>query len=150
VSIDCVAEQSDCHWRASERQQRHSLVRPGLAGGIQQAFPHNGATGVPLSVTLSWAESSAATSYEYCIDTVNNNSCDTSWTPTTALDAVVSGLASNTLYYWQVRARNGSAPIEANASAWWSFTTQPSQQPWWDPSWPLRRSVAIAMRAAAC
>ena len=41
--------------------------------------PPNGATRQPFNVTLSWATSSGASSYEYCVDTSPNNACDTSW-----------------------------------------------------------------------
>jgi hypothetical protein len=72
---------------------------------------------------LSWGASAGALSYEYCLDTINNNSCDTSWTITPMLSATPSGLAPNTTYWWQVRARNTAGTTDANGGTWWNFTT---------------------------
>jgi hypothetical protein len=36
----------------------------------------------------------------------------------------LSGLAEGTTYYWQIRAINAAGMTYANASTWWSFTTQ--------------------------
>jgi len=71
---------------------------------------------------LSWGTSSNATSYEYCIDTTNNSSCDASWISTAASTSVgLSGLSPTTIYYWQVRANNLSGTTYANNNTWWSF-----------------------------
>ena len=68
--------------------------------------PTNGATGISLNPTLSWEASSGATSYEYCYDTSNDNTCS-NWTSTaTATTASLSSLSNSTTYYWQVRANN--------------------------------------------
>jgi hypothetical protein len=86
--------------------------------------PANGATAQPLTATLGWAASGGATSYEYCIDAVNNTACDATWTSTAALSVGVAGLNAGTTYWWQVRARNAGGTTDANSGAWWSFTTQ--------------------------
>src|SRR5262249_11871973 len=78
---------------------------------------------LPHVPALSWASSPGAASYEYCIDTINNNNCDTFWFPVSATTALVGGLAPGTTYWWQVRARTGSNFTEANNNAWWSFST---------------------------
>jgi hypothetical protein len=65
-------------------------------------------------------------SYEYCIDTSNDNACTAPavWTTTgTARTAAQAGLAYNTTFYWQVRARNAVGTTDATAGTWWSFTT---------------------------
>src|SRR5262249_16230409 len=59
----------------------------GGPGPFSKLAPANGAIGVPLNGTLSWSASAGATGYEYCVDTIANGTCDTSWTPTTALSA---------------------------------------------------------------
>ena len=93
-------------------------------GAFNKSSPSNGATGVSTSPSLGWGSSSGATSYEYCYDTTNNNSCDGSWTNVgSTTNANPSGLASNTTYYWQVRARNSAGTVEANGGTWWNFTT---------------------------
>src|SRR6185436_1305903 len=73
---------------------------------------------------VSWNASSGATSYEFCVDTTPNNSCDTSWQTTGgATNGIVSGLSTQTTYFWQARARNGAGVVDADGGAWWSFTT---------------------------
>jgi len=95
-------------------------------GAFGKSAPANGATNQATNLTLSWGASTNASSYQYCVDTVNDSACNTTWTSTgTATSANVTGLASNTTYYWQVRAVNSLGSVEANgAGAWWSFTTQ--------------------------
>ena len=45
-------------------------------GSLAKISPANAATSQPVNPTLSWGSSNGATSYEYCVDTINNNSCD--------------------------------------------------------------------------
>jgi hypothetical protein len=101
-------------------------------GGAPQAFnkssPANGATGQPLSLTLSWAASTGATSYAYCLgqSTTFCNSPLVTWTDVGSATSVnVSGLQQGTGYVWQVRATNrfGSTYAGGNKSNYWSFTT---------------------------
>ena len=97
-----------------------------LPGAFNKSSPTNGATNVSLTPTLNWGSSSNTTQYQYCIDTVNNNSCDTSWISTgTNTSVVLSGLATGTTYYWHVRALNaiGTTYSNGSATAFWSFTT---------------------------
>jgi murein DD-endopeptidase MepM/ murein hydrolase activator NlpD len=86
--------------------------------------PTTGVAGQPTSLTLSWQTASAAESYEYCYDTINNNICDGNWLSRPTTDAFISGLIGSTTYFWQVRARNGAGTTEANVGAWWNFSTQ--------------------------
>ncbi|MEX0737536.1 MAG: fibronectin type III domain-containing protein [Bacteroidota bacterium] len=93
------------------------------------ASPSDGATGVATSPTLSWDASPGAASYQLQVST------DPSFTTTvvdqsgiTDVSYSVSGLADNTLYYWQVNATNGGGT--SSYSATWSFTTSgPSTGP---------------------
>lgn len=81
-------------------------------------------TPVPVtSLALTWTTSNFATSYQYCIDTVNNNICDNSWTGASGLSASVSGLSYDTTYYWQVRAVNSIGNVQADFGTWFSFHT---------------------------
>jgi hypothetical protein len=97
-----------------------------------KAGPSGGATGLSSSPTLSWTSSAGATGYEYCLDIINNSVCDTAWLATgTGITATVSGLASGTTYFWQVRATNaGGTPTYADStpSAFWSFQTITAQK----------------------
>ncbi|MEW5830809.1 MAG: clostripain-related cysteine peptidase [Chloroflexota bacterium] len=88
-----------------------------------KSAPANGATGLSLNPTLSWAASSGATSYAYCIDTTNDGACGGSWVSTGSNTSVTVGLGEATTYYWQVRATNASGTVYANNGGWWSFTT---------------------------
>lgn len=95
-------------------------VSPGPFG---KSSPANAATVQSFGKLLAWGESSNATSYEYCVDTTNNNDCDTSWTSAAGVTSVsVSGLNPGTLYFWQVRARNAAGTANADANLWWNFT----------------------------
>ncbi|HUH98203.1 MAG TPA: CHAP domain-containing protein [Anaerolineales bacterium] len=89
-----------------------------------KSTPANGAKAQSSSPTLSWAASTGATGYEYCYDTIDNDSCDTSWISAAGTTASVSGLDANTIYYWQVRADNSAGSTYANGNAWWSFNTR--------------------------
>ncbi len=86
--------------------------------------PTNNAFNRPSGLTLSWATSSGATSYAYCIDTVDDNACNTSWISTgTSNSVALRGLIPSTRY-WQIRAINsaGTTYADGGSSIWWSFT----------------------------
>ena len=86
--------------------------------------PATAATGQAVSLALSWAASTGATSYEYCLDSTINSACDGTWVSTgTARTATVSALLNSTKYEWQVRARNAGGTTDASAGVWWTFTT---------------------------
>ena len=87
-------------------------------------MPANSAIGESVNPTLSWGSSANATSFEYCHDTINNGSCDTSWINVgTNTSANLTGLNGHTTYYWQVRSLGNSATTNADGGTWWSFTT---------------------------
>lgn len=93
-------------------------------GAFNKTAPASGATGVSQSPTLTWGTSSAATTYEYCIDTSANATCDATWVSAGALtSATLSGLSAGTVYSWQVRATNGSGTTLADTGTWFAFTT---------------------------
>jgi peptide/nickel transport system substrate-binding protein len=101
------------------------IVSSSLPGAFNKISPTNGATGQPSNPTLSWGTSSGATSYQYCIDTANDNTCNTTWTSTgTNKSVALSGLSSGK-YYWAVRSKNTAGTVVANkfnGLPWWSFT----------------------------
>ena len=88
--------------------------------------PADGSTDLPIpqGLGLTWHESTGATSYGYCYDTVNNDTCDTPWHDAgTSTVAGVSDLARGATYFWHVRARRGLAVVEADSGMWWTFST---------------------------
>jgi hypothetical protein len=93
---------------------------------FSKSAPANGATGLNTTVTLAWDGSAGADTYEYCLDTSNNQTCNANWIGTgTATATNVSNLTPGTTYYWLVHAQNLAGTTDANAGAWWSFTPQP-------------------------
>jgi hypothetical protein len=99
----------------------------GPPGPFNKSAPAGGAM-TPTSLTLAWSASANAVNYEYCLDTTNNSVCDGTWTNVGAsLGASLTGLTTNTTYYWEVRANNALGAVvyaDGNASDFRSFTTQ--------------------------
>ncbi|MBV6396821.1 MAG: hypothetical protein HFACDABA_02423 [Anaerolineales bacterium] len=88
--------------------------------------PANSTTDRPVSVTVSWAASNGATSYEVCYDTINNGACDGAWISNGASTSrILNNLNAGTTYYWQARAKNiyGFTYANGGAPGFWSFTT---------------------------
>ena len=102
--------------------QFHTITSPPTP--FVKLEPLTGSVDEPTNPTLEWSPSTDATGYYYCLDTTDNNTCDTSWTPAgtqTSID--LSGLAYATTYYWQVYADNSQGQVYADGGTWWSFTT---------------------------
>jgi hypothetical protein len=98
-------------------------TNPSSPGAFVKIAPANGAGSITDPI-LSWSQSSGAKGYAYCYDTLNNNSCDTSWVDVgTSTSANLSGLSDLTTYFWQVRAGNSGVYTEADGGTWWAFTT---------------------------
>jgi len=91
-------------------------------GAFNKNNPTDSAFWQPTNPTLTWLASPFATSYQYCIDTLDNNTCDTAWINignNTSIGLV--GLTDGVTYYWQARASNGLGMIEADGGVWWRF-----------------------------
>jgi predicted phosphodiesterase len=98
----------------------YSLHKP---SAFSKTNPSNGALDQARDVILSWSTSDNASSYQYCIDTVNDGACNSSWINNgTATSKALSNLSPSVTYYWQVRAVNDTGTTMANDRAWWSFT----------------------------
>jgi hypothetical protein len=96
-----------------------------VPGGFSKLTPSDAAAGQSTTLLLQWESSSGAASYEYCLDTTLNAACDGSWIDTDiAVAVVLESVAAGATYEWQVRARNSSGTTEANAGAWWRFSTR--------------------------
>jgi predicted outer membrane repeat protein len=88
-----------------------------------KASPANGAVDLPTDQSIQWDSSIGAIDYEYCFDTVNNESCDANWTSTYHTSVALHDIPLSTTFYWQVRANNMDGTTYANDGAWWSFGT---------------------------
>ena len=101
-------------------------------GSFGKIDPANKSAGNPSVLRLNWGSVSGALYYIYCLDTVNNNACDTSWSMSGSTNATVSGLTPGATYYWQVVAVKSSGAIFADNGSWWSFSVSgnaPTQTP---------------------
>jgi len=75
-----------------------------------------------VSPLLGWTTSSNAQSYEYCVETSINSSCDGSWLSVgSATKRHAERPHTRTTYQWQARARNGSLTTNADGGGWWTF-----------------------------
>jgi len=101
------------------------IMKPVLPpGAFSKSSPSNGNTCASSSPTLDWADSSDATSYEFCYDTIVNNSCSGNWISTGSTSQVgLSGLGNGISYEWQVRAINSGGTTYADGGTMWNFTT---------------------------
>ena len=105
--------------------QFKTIQNTSLPGAFNKLTPADAQTDAPVSnLVLTWSSSSLATSYQYCYDTENNNTCDSSWENASGLSKNVSGLSYDTTYYWQVQAVNVNGSVQADYGTWFSFHTQ--------------------------
>lgn len=94
---------------------------PHKPGPFTKRIPLHLATNQPVNLTLAWHLSPLAKSYEYCIAT-SGPAC-TNWRNVgLTRSVVVRGLARNTTYVWQVRARNQTG-VTIAIDGRWRFTT---------------------------
>ena len=93
-----------------------------LPSTFSKSSPGNGAIGFTTSVTLAWNSASGATSYDYCLDTTNDNACS-SWTSNGSAISVVVTVQTGNVYFWQVRAANAAGATEADSGTWWVVAT---------------------------
>lgn len=139
VTVSGLSPNTKYYWqvRAVDSQNNYTYADTGtlwnfttmqvanFPGPFNKLTPADAATDQPINnLALTWSASSLATSYQYCYDTVNNNTCDTAWTNVSGLSATVSGFSYATTYYWQVRAVNASGNVQADAGTWFYFQTQ--------------------------
>ena len=109
----------------------HSFtISAGGAPVLNKTFPANGATYNLLPSTyhlLQWSDLfiSETDRYMYCVDTSNNNTCNSTWFERQNLYSGTGEfpIEYGKTYYWQVKARdNGTV---ADGGTWYSFTVDP-------------------------
>ncbi len=101
---------------------------PAVPAAPVLASPLSGANGVTVAPTLTWNQSSGATSYR--VQLASNSSFTTTVLDRSGLTAIsqpVSGLQNSTTYYWHVNAANSAGT--GGWSAVSSFTTGPATSP---------------------
>ncbi|MBI5293966.1 MAG: S-layer homology domain-containing protein [Chloroflexi bacterium] len=92
-----------------------------------------------ITSVLAWGPSRGAESYEYCLDMVDNDACDTQWLPGPAegyvelIDSYVPGV-----YSWQVRSTNLNGTTHADDGDWWNFQIVLA------PSFPLEPGLPLS------
>ena len=136
VAVKGLKPGTQYYWQARARNSIGATLatggfwafRTGYVPGIfSKSLPLNASLSQPLSVTLTWAASTGATSYQYCIDTVNDNICQGGKWLNAGLARSASltslGLAPSKVYYWQVCAFNSYGHRCSNGGVWWTFTT---------------------------
>lgn len=90
-----------------------------VPGAFSKTAPVNGSALV-APLILQWTASAGAASYEYCIDSSNNNFCNGGWIPVGNNTSVLVLFIAGDNRYWQVRARNGNNVTEAS-EGWWTL-----------------------------
>jgi uncharacterized protein YcfL len=88
-----------------------------------KSLPADGAQEQHTLVLLKWISDSTITNYEYCIDTTDNDACDTIWESTGTTTHASVQLLANTVYYWHVRNTEGLKISYSDGNTWWSFNT---------------------------
>ncbi len=115
-------------------------------GSFSKSSPANGSSGVSLSPTLSWGNSSGATGYQYCYDSSNDGAC-TNWVSVGLTTTVkLNNLDLNSTYYWQVKANNTYSATFADGSGndFWSFTTVSGTPGAFNKNFPFNLATGIS------
>lgn len=115
-------------------------------GAFNKITPAHTATGQPVATVLTWGAASGATSYEYCIDTSNNNACNTSWVSVGNNTSVgLAPLPASTAHYWHVRAINGGGTTysQGDLNSFWAFTTGAASGPFGQVDSPIQNAAGV-------
>jgi hypothetical protein len=84
-----------------------------------QNSPQNGATGTPLTISLSWTSVPQSAGYNVYLGTTNPPTTSTY----SAANSLRPTLNGNTTYYWFVASRDASNNDKESPTPVWSFTT---------------------------
>jgi tRNA A-37 threonylcarbamoyl transferase component Bud32 len=126
---------------------------PTIAILFSKTSPADGAI-VNTGPLIVWDEVSGAINYEYCVDREDNNLCDASWVSAEeASTALLVGLTSNDIYYWQVRIQIHDSFVYADGGSWWSFTARSqtfADVPIDHPEWEYIEAIYNAKLTAGC
>ncbi len=100
-----------------------TAIDQGQPNSFEKSSPPVGENIVSSGLSLTWAASTYAASYEYCY-ALSIAAC-TSWTSAGSdTSANISVLSTGATYYWQVRATNTSGTMLADNGTYGSFTVR--------------------------
>jgi hypothetical protein len=102
------------------------MTLPDPPAAFSKTSPLASATNRPTTLTLNWSASAGATSYEYCIDTIDDGVCGSVWEPAGMNTSVlIRNLDPATLHSWEVRAigPGGTTYADGGPTAFSAFTT---------------------------
>lgn len=134
-SIGTVASGYTYSWKVKARNSAGEsswsdtwtfTIQPQPPQNFNKVSPENNMVVSDFNPTLSWETSSGADSYEYCLYISGNARCnDNSWIAVGNVTSIqLSNLIPNTIYNWQVRARNAAGTTESTSYGhYWTFTT---------------------------
>ena len=124
------SDPTNATFAAPDKSAEPSLTT--VTGSFGKTSPTNGATNVnPASAVFSWgAYSPTPDKYSYCVK--EGSACaasDPNWTSAYTTSVTLTNLASNTTYYWQVKAITcvtcvPKTYVYADGGTWWTFTTK--------------------------
>jgi hypothetical protein len=92
---------------------------------------------------LSWSAVTGAT-YEVCIDTVANTTCEATWQSAGSVTSLVKSSLASGNHYWQVRAVVNGTPSEANGGAWWALTVTAPPPPLFSKLLPVSGTLGLS------
>jgi hypothetical protein len=135
VSISSLTVGTTYYWQVRSVYQTGYTYANGGAwwpfstapGAFNKSSPGDLANAQPTSLNLQWGISQNATSYQYCLDTSDDDAC-TGWISTgSSTSASLSSLTPGMTYYWHVKALYNTGETYSNGSAttFWSFSTAP-------------------------
>jgi hypothetical protein len=102
--------------------------------------PINGATDVPVSLSLSWGTVNGATSYDVYFGTNNPPTNIINGTNTTGTTYQPGTLSYSTTYYWRIDSKNTAGTTTGSV---WSFTTTPPPETITIPNQPTGPTAGL-------
>ncbi len=98
------------------------------SGAFRKTSPANHASDQTASPGITWSSSRNAPGYKYCVDTSDNDTCNSSWLATgNRTHATLGGLKAGDTYYWQVIATSVHGTVAADSGNWHSFAVAGSK-----------------------
>ena len=118
------------HWYEFKKVQSGQLY--GIYGAtlfnittFSKVSPQPASEGQLPYTRLQWSDIHGDGTFEYCVDTIDNDTCDSEWVNVgNDTQVMLSNLALGTTYYWTVRYSNRNGVTSSNEGEWWQFTVR--------------------------